>query len=538
MDKKTILALVLMGLVILLMGRYQKRPTPQRTTETTKQEQPTVDGETERRSMSATPLPAVSTPEGISSEPVLSRSFPAPDYTPERIVLENEYVRGVISTEGGTVRSWRLKTFRGKEGIEDVQLLAEESRGLSLSIWNQEVGAWEDLSNVEWKDQSTSDEVRLVADLGAGQRIEKIFVLPPNAYHAEMKFLFNGFESDTRTRLAWRDGMAVTEKNIKDDVNAMQVRTYMGGEVEKYDLKKGKALHSASVVGALDWVCLRNKYFAIALIPAFGRETTFSVSGPPWDGVSGKRYDVFLESTIGAGHEANFTVYLGPQSYADIAALGVGLEHAMDLGWRWIRPIGKVMLSVLTAMHRVISNYGIVIILFSILIKLVVYPLTHSSYKSTNKMQEIQPLISELKEKYKGDAQRLNKETMKLYKEYGVNPVGGCLPMLLQMPILFSLFTVFRNTIEFRQAGFIPGWIEDLAQPDPFYILPVLMGLTMFIQQKMTMKDPKQAAMVYIMPIMMVFFFIRFSSGLVLYYTLFNVLSALQQWLMKRHTLT
>lgn len=109
--------------------------------------------------------------------------------------------------------------------------------------------------------------------------------------------------------------------------------------------------------------------------------------------------------------------------------------------------------------------------------------------------------------------------------------------MLLQMPILFALFTVFRNTIEFRQAGFISGWIEDLSQPDPYYILPVLMGLTMFVQQKMTMKDPKQAAMVYIMPIMMVFFFIRFSSGLVLYYTLFNVLSSLQQWLMKRHTL-
>ncbi len=537
MDKKTILALVLMGLVILLMGRFQKKPTSQRTVEKEKQEQYAADRDTEPRSIPATPHPAVSTPPGKVSEPELSRSFAAPDFTPEQIVLENEYVHGVISTEGGTVRSWRLKTFRGKEGIEDVELLAEEGRGLSLSIWNQEYGAWEDLNKVEWKDRSTSDEVRLVADLGAGRQIEKRFTLLPNAYHAEMRLLFQGFESDTRTRLAWQGGMAVTEKNIKDDVHAMQVRTYMGGEVEKYDLKKGKTLHSDSVVGALDWVCLRNKYFAVALIPAFGRETTFSVSGPSWDGVSGKRYDVFLESTIGADREAKWTVYLGPQSYADIAALGVGLEHAMDLGWRWIRPIGKVMLFVLTAMHRVISNYGIVIILFSIMIKLVVYPLTHSSYKSTTKMQEIQPLISELREKYKDDAQRINKETMKLYKEYGVNPVGGCLPMLLQMPILFALFTVFRNTIEFRQAGFIPGWIDDLAQPDPFYILPVLMGLTMFIQQKMTMKDPKQAAMVYIMPIMMVFFFIRFSSGLVLYYTLFNVLSALQQWLMKRHTL-
>jgi len=379
--------------------------------------------------------------------------------------------------------------------------------------------------------------VRLVADLGEGQRIERIFILSPNAYHAEMRLLFQGFESGARYRLSWLGGMAITEKNVRDDVHAMQVRTYMGGEIEKYDLKKGKTLHPPSVVGALDWVCLRNKYFAIAMIPASEREYTFSVSGSPWDGASRKSYDVFLEGAIGEDYEEGMTVYLGPQSYADIASLGVGLEHAMDLGWRWIRPIGKVILTVLTSMHRVISNYGIVIILFSIMIKIVVYPLTHSSYKSTTKMQELQPLISELREKYKGDAQRLNKETMKLYKQHGANPVGGCLPMLLQMPILFALFTVFRNTIEFRQAGFISGWIEDLSQPDPYYILPVLMGLTMFVQQKMTMKDPKQAAMVYIMPIMMVFFFIRFSSGLVLYYTLFNVLSSIQQWLMKRHTL-
>jgi len=532
MDKKTILALILIGLVILLMMPRQKKDSRQKTVEPLKQEQPILGGDTLQSPIEATPQAPI--PSARSERSVVRLS---PEFTPKQILLENEYVHGVISTEGGTVRSWRLKTFRGKDGVGDVELLAEESKGLSLSMWNQDLGAWEDVDKVEWRDRSTSDEVRLVADLDDGRYVEKAFTLHPNAYHAEMRFLFRGFEPGARYRLSWLGGMAITEKNVKDDVHAMQVRTYMGGEVEKYDLKKGKTLRPPSVVGALDWVCLRNKYFAIAIIPASEREYTFSVSGSPWDGTLRKSYDIFLEGAIGEDYEEKLMVYLGPQSYADMASPGVGLEHAMDLGWRWIRPIGKVMLTVLTSMHRVISNYGIVIILFSILIKIVVYPLTHSSYKSTTKMQELQPMIAELREKYKGDAQRLNKETMKLYKQYGVNPVGGCLPMLLQMPILFALFTVFRNTIEFRQAGFISGWIEDLSQPDPYYILPVLMGLTMFIQQKMTMKDPKQAAMVYIMPIMMVFFFIRFSSGLVLYYTLFNVLSALQQWLMKRHTL-
>ncbi|MFH1008102.1 MAG: membrane protein insertase YidC [Candidatus Latescibacterota bacterium] len=534
MDRKTILALVLMGLVILFMGRYQKKALPQRTVEQTRSE---AGDYSESRALSETPSPDIPMAAPILSEAGYFGSRAVGGFAARQIVLENETVRGELSTQGGTIGSWRLKTFRGKDGIEDVELLAEGSSGLSLALWNQELRAWENLDQIEWKDENGSDSVRLVAELGEGRQIEKIFTLSRTGYVVDMSIRFHGFESGTRTRLAWTGGMAVTEKDRKEDLNAMQVRTYMGGEVEKYDLKKGQSLQSPSVVGALDWVCLRNKYFAIALIPALGHESTFSVSAAQWDGAESKRYDVFLESTIGDDSEEGFLVYLGPQRYADMVSLGVGLERAMDLGWRWMRSIAKVMLAVLTAMHRVIPNYGVVIILFSIMIKILVYPLTHSSYKSTTKMQELQPLIAQLKEKWSGDAQRLNKETMKLYKEHGANPVGGCLPMLLQMPILFALFTVFRGTIEFRQAGFISGWIDDLAQPDPFYVLPVLMGVTMFIQQKMTMKDPKQAAMVYLMPIMMVFFFIRFSSGLVLYYTLFNVLSGLQQWLTKRHTL-
>jgi len=531
MDKKTILALILIGLVILLMRPYQKKISRQSGIETVNQEHPTASSDTLQPAIEATPQPAISS---IPSERSLFRL--GPEFTPKQIFLENEYVHGVISTEGGTVRSWQLKTFRGKDGIEDVELLAEETRGLSLSIWDDDLGDWDDLDKVEWKDRSTSDEVRLVADLGEGRHIERIFYLRPNAYDAEMRLLFRGFDPGTRYRLGWLGGMAITERNVRDDVQAMKVYTYMGGEKEKYELGKGKKLDPSPVVGQLDWVCLRNKYFAIALIPASKQEYTFSVSGPPWDGTSRRIYDLFLEGTIGEDYEERIRVYLGPQRYADVASLGVGLEHAMDLGWRWIRPIGKVILTVLTSMHRLISNYGIVIIIFSILIKIVVYPLTHSSYKSTAKMQELQPMIATLREKYKGDPQRLNRETMKLYKEHGANPVGGCLPMLLQMPILFALFTVFRNTIEFRQATFVSGWIEDLSQPDPYYILPILMGLTMFVQQKMTMKDPKQAAMVYIMPIMMVFFFIRFPAGLVLYYTLFNVLSSIQQWIMRRES--
>ena len=147
-------------------------------------------------------------------------------------------------------------------------------------------------------------------------------------------------------------------------------------------------------------------------------------------------------------------------------------------------------------------------------------------------MQDLQPRITEIRQKYKNDPQKMNSEMMKLYKERGVNPVGGCLPMLLQLPIFFALFAVFRNTIELRQAEFVL-WLKDLSQPDPYYVLPILMGITMFIQQKMTVKDPKQATMVYVMPVVMTFLFVRFASGLVLYWTMFNVLTLVQQLLLK-----
>jgi len=169
-----------------------------------------------------------------------------------------------------------------------------------------------------------------------------------------------------------------------------------------------------------------------------------------------------------------------------------------------------------------------------------VYPLTHKTYESTAKMQQLQPKIAALREKYGRDQQRLSKETMRLYKEEGVNPLGGCLPMVLQMPIFFALYNLFGRTIELRQAPFI-WWIKDLSVPESvnlmgfdLRVLPILMGLAMLVQQKMTMKDPKQAMLVYLMPAMMIFVFWRMSSGLVLYWTVFNVLTIGQQLLVSR----
>jgi YidC/Oxa1 family membrane protein insertase len=239
-------------------------------------------------------------------------------------------------------------------------------------------------------------------------------------------------------------------------------------------------------------------------------------------------------------------VYLGPLDQSILSDYKIGLHKlVLSHGWyeRTFRVISLPIVSFLKFMYLFIPNYGVVIIIFSILIKILVYPLTKKSYRSMKEMSKLQPLLLELKEKYKGDPQRYQKETMKLYKEHGVNPMGGCLPILLQLPLLAALFTVFRSTIQLRGASFIPGWIDDLSRADtvfilpfslPFYgnqfnVLPVLMTVSMIIQSKMTIQDPKQKAMIYIMPIFMLFLFNQFPSGLNLYYTLFNVWTILQQ---------
>jgi YidC/Oxa1 family membrane protein insertase len=297
--------------------------------------------------------------------------------------------------------------------------------------------------------------------------------------------------------------------------------------LEEVECKK-EAVAVDTLDGKIGWVGLRNKYFFIGLAPQDGKEYTVEVGRQLRIG-GDKHYDVSMSWKIGDGvHARHILLYTGPLVYQRLLEYQLGLERAVDLGWWVIRPFGQGIMWLFAHVHKVIPNYGVVLIFFALLIKIIVYPLTRKSYISSLKMQELQPSLAALKEKYKDDQARMGQETMKLYKEAGVNPAGGCLPLVLQMPIFFALYKVFSSTIELRRAHFF-WWLKDLSQPDPYYVLPVLMGVSMFIQQKMTVTDPKQAMMVYLMPGIMMFFFLKVSSGLVLYWTMFNILSILQQ---------
>ena len=276
------------------------------------------------------------------------------------------------------------------------------------------------------------------------------------------------------------------------------------------------------------------------MVPLSSKSSGYSVSGKKLvfqdekQRIEEKIIGVSLQMPIKAKDQLNekFLVYVGPIDYKILKTYNYGWENVVNLGAKIIRPFSIAILWFFVNLHNVLPNYGVVIIIFTLIIKLLFHPLTVKSVRATIKMQQVQPKIAKLKEKYKDDSQALNKEVMKLYKEHKVNPFGGCLPLLLQLPFFWALFTVFKSTIEFRAAKFAL-WIKDLSQMDQYYILPVIMAVTMFFQQKMTLQDPKQKMMVYLMPILFFFLFRSFPAGLTLYWTVFNIFSLIEQYYIK-----
>ena len=349
--------------------------------------------------------------------------------------------------------------------------------------------------------------------------------------------------------LGWYGGLEKTEKNTQDDLLYFYSYVFQGGEL--VDLKVGSGeSNSMNFIGSTDWVATRTKYFIASILPSNpGDVVSAYLSGNN----NGKEiYDISL--SLPASTSSSLRLYLGPLEYERIKLVGRNLESVMNLGFWIIRPISKGVLWLLKKMNQYISNYGVVLIVFSVLIKILVYPLTKKSYESTAAMQLLAPEISKIREKLKNNPQKLNQATMKLYKDRGVNPLGGCLPMLLQMPLLFALFQVFRTTIELRAEPFV-FWIKDLSAPDtifnlpftiPLYgsqvaVLPIIMVISMFIQQRMMSggveQQPQQKTMQYFMTVFFYILFNSFPSGLNLYYTLFNILTILQQKLISPSSL-
>ena len=471
--------------------------------------------------------------------------------TEQTVAVETPlYIANISNKNGGSFTSFILKNYKATDS-SSVQLVdnfnsnnllfeAISVDGLPLILSDPwQLSGSKKSFNVTDRSQSLTFTTIVLK-----KTISKTLTFNPNSYQIDVSFDLSEIKDQISQGLysiSWNGGLPSTEKNLKDELFYYKAYVYQGDELSSEKLRKNKTV-DVKYRGQTNWVGTRNKYFLTAIIPVD------NAVGAHLGGVYESdipKFDVSIKQQVNSSN--SFTLYLGPLEYKSVSSLDVDLEQTMSMGFSLIRPISRGVLAALVAMHKFIPNYGVVLIIFSILVKIIVYPLTKKSYQSMKAMGTLQPKLKALKEKHAKDPQKLNKATMALYKEEGVNPMGGCLPMLIQMPLLFALFQVFRSTIELRGEPFML-WITDLSAPDtlleiggfPINILPLLMAVSMFIQQKMNPTSMgagagQQKSMMYFMNIFFIFIFYRLPSGLNLYYTLFNVLTILQQKYLTPH---
>ena len=299
------------------------------------------------------------------------------------------------------------------------------------------------------------------------------------------------------------------------------------------DIKSGGLKEPKTYTGKVEWAGLDEGYFMTAIIPQSSKAWVTLSEPPKAPMVASVRTPV---EALGPGQAANFSyvLYFGPKNLDDLKPLG--LDRAVNFGWFDV--LGKPLLHFLNWLDRYSYNYGWAIVILTILLRIVFWYPNHKSYKSMKDMQKLQPKVAKLREKYKDDKETMNKELMALYRTFKVNPMAGCLPMVLQLPVFIALYNVLGYAIELRHASFIPTlpftnivWLADLSAKDPLLITPLVMGATMFLQQKMTPSagDPTQAKMMMFLPLIFTFMFLNFASGLVVYWLVNNVLSIAQQ---------
>jgi YidC/Oxa1 family membrane protein insertase len=387
-----------------------------------------------------------------------------------------------------------------------------------------------------------------------GAELIKHYRFYPDSYHYDLKMeLVNAdkFGFERQYQIIWNTPPDITEPQIKEDYNEMNAVAMMAGSRVTLDNYEDNKL-SQSFDGMTSWAGVRSKYFTSVIIPRSRNAERVFAKGEKRQVLTPSGTVEGREITVGLNFEfANltavadsFTIFVGPLDYELMDEYGVGLEDMLGIGTTpvvgWIiKPFAWAIIWLLPLMYQMIPNYGVVIIIFALLIKIITLPLSMKSFKSMQAMKDLQPKIEELKKKHKNNPQAMNQEMMRMYKANGVNPLSGCLPILPQMPLFFALFSVFRSTILLRDAPFV-WFIDDLSRgassfTDPYIIMVVIMVAAQFVSQKFTMASTQQNKIfLYIMPLFMGFIFYSFAAGLVLYWTCFSVFSLLDYFIFRR----
>jgi YidC/Oxa1 family membrane protein insertase len=513
------------------------------------------------------PAPSAASPAAPAPVPraIVASAPPATAATGQQdLSLDTQAAAIVLTNKGGRVRSWRLHGYdTAGHPVDFVSDAARQKDVLPLSLAFDDVGTLPEANSALFEvkrdtDPAGADRVVLSWSDGAGSTIRKVFTFPKTGglVGVEVEAVDRGRK--VTPRLVWGPGLEVEDpKNRANTYYNGQALLLESGRVLRLPKRKVDVPTSVPESSHLDWAGLADQYFAALIVPA-GSRGSVTIAPLPLSPLARSGVDTGKEladaPTIAVAlPEGKAELFVGPKNFGLLASYGHGLERAVWFSdYTLIYACAKPVFLALRWVHaNLVGNWGLAIILLTVGLRLLLFPLNQYSMvkmrKVAGEMQRVQPKLKAIQAKYKKskDAEartKMNAETMELYKREGVNPFGGvsgCLPLFVQMPILWAFFDVLTATVELRGAPFVL-WIQDLTHPDRFYLTPILMGATMLAQQKMTPTtnvDPAQQRMMMFMPIMFTVMFLTLPSGLVLYYFVNNLLGIGQQWLVNRHVL-
>jgi YidC/Oxa1 family membrane protein insertase len=558
-DKKTIILVIALGLLVVFWAPIMTtlgllKPAPPRPKATPTESQQTAP-ETK------TDIVPVSTP--TQSAPVDTTAGPAYAIQPsdlpyDTIVVETDVWLVTMTNYGGAPISIKLKKFNYHEN-GSVELLPGEMQTTPELLFN---GGTINANDFVYQSSLPKGNYTVTGDpleiaftfaRDSGGTITKIYRFYKSRYDYELKVVLDGrgklgFERDYA--IEWNVPLRPTELDIQADYNAMWALAYQGKTRVKFDDYTDNK-YNASFTGNTNWIAARSKYFTTIMIPrsqegagAKSAGVKTSESLPGGSSVIAHKITTGLMMNLPSAEMVtdSFTIFAGPIDYDLLSSYNNEVVDIIDIGTTpfvgWIVKLFAIpIMWIMPKMYAVIPNYGFVIIIFALIIKVLTWPLSKKTAQSMAAMKEIQPRLEELKKKHKNNPQALNREMMKLYKDMGINPFSGCLPYLPQLPLFIALYAVFSATILLRQAPFI-FWYDDLSRgalsfTDPYIVMVIIMMVLMFVQQKMTMTDPKNKILIYIMPLFMGLVFYRASAGLVLYWTCFSLFSFIEQLIFK-----
>ena len=503
--------------------------------------------------------PAIKTLESAGPEKTVVSEIETavPGRIPKMVTVDTPFFRTKVSEQGAGIASFILKNYREEVALDSpLQELLPQKHSVKTILTGFAGKSLGGLDNAVFSTNLNSDNVKVTdsaRDVTFSWKsaqdivVEKTYRFSPDSYLVELDITIKNQSSR-----AIQDKLFISLNGpVPDDARAYGFEgpsAFIDGRLEEVKIKK--IADRNTYEGNLKWIGLQDRYFIMSIIPDQVEQASMRLALKENNLIEARYVNPNSDIRPGTQHTYKYLLFFGPKSMKILGDVGHDLDKALNFGW--FDFLAKPCVWIMNKLYAVIPNYGVAIIILTILIKIILWPLGSKSYKSMSEMKKIQPLMKEIREKYKNDKKKMNEEVMSLYRTYKINPLGGCLPMVVQLPVFFALYRMLYQAIELRHAPFFL-WIDDLSAPDrlfrfpvesipfmePPYGIPVLtliMGGTMLLQQKMSppMGDPTQAKMMMFMPVIFTVIFINFSSGLVLYWLVNNILSISQQYYIQK----